>query len=1031
MSGISAGIGLISGINTAELINQLMALEARPIGNLQARIDKVDVKRAAFLALSAQLLAIQNAVANFDKISFFKRFNASSTNESVLTAIAGENAIPGSATFRVHSLVTNHSVVSRGLADADRTAIGMGTLTIEIGNGWVDRGTDLDELNGGEGVRRGVIAITDRSGATARIDLSMAFTLDDVLQAINSDTAIQVEAGVTGIASNGAQGDRIVIRDLSGGTGNLVVADVSGGSTAADLGIAVNVAADRIDGANLIRLDSSTLLASLNDGNGIARLRQSASGDDLLFSTSYGDFGVSLTDVLRLDTDLRAVNDGNGVRLGVIRITDRAGQSAEIDLTEAKTIRDVVEAIDAADVAVNVTAVNSRLLITDVSEAPDETAGPLEIEDVSGFAAADLGIAAQIEDDAVNGRDIYRMVTMGDLIRAINYAPGNESLVEASISQDGKGITLRALGFDNTVTVSAGQDTSGLISETGRDLGLLDATFTTNESFTSRPLIGGLNTVLLRSLSGGNGVQVGEVSFTDGLNQTTTIDFTTARTLQDVIDLINANAANSLVASVNSAGNGIVLRDESGGSSAVLISDVTGTLAADLNIAGTFDTTGGAGIESGNLQMQYISRQTELSGLNAGTGVTEGTFRITDSAGAAYYVNIGSDVSTIGDVLDRINLATPDTIEARVNDTGDGIVLIDTAGGDSALEIEDQHGGRAAADLRLAGTAGAGQNSIDGSFEIRIDVGPSDTLNEVARKLNEAGIGFAASVINDGGDVNPYSLTITSTVAGRRGELMIDSAGLDLGLDTLTRAQDAVVSMGVEGSAGSFLMTSSSNTLEDVMPGVTIDLLSASDEDVTITTAQDIDGIVESVSAFVDAYNGLQGAIDKHSSFDSETFERGPLLGDSTLDLIRTRLRRVVMQSFEETGGPVSRLFSVGLRLVGDNRLEFDEQKFREAYEESPKDVEQLFTTDDNGFGAVIQETLDELTRDFDGVLARKNDLLIDQQDLLNGRIDRLNDLLDAKRRRLEIQFASLESSLAALQGQQNALLSLVSSATG
>jgi flagellar hook-associated protein 2 len=86
-------------------------------------------------------------------------------------------------------------------------------------------------LNGTQGVRRGVVRITDREGGTAKIDLTTAVTLDDVLDAINSQSTANVKASV--------QGDHLVITDLTGAaTGTLTVKDLSGGYAAADLGIA-------------------------------------------------------------------------------------------------------------------------------------------------------------------------------------------------------------------------------------------------------------------------------------------------------------------------------------------------------------------------------------------------------------------------------------------------------------------------------------------------------------------------------------------------------------------------------------------------------------------------------------------------------------------------------------------------------------------------------------------------------------------------------------------------------------------------
>ena len=74
MSGISTGIGLISGIDTASLIDQLIAIERRPVETLQERVTAIDVQRAAFLELSAQLLAVQNTMTGFGKPSFFRQF---------------------------------------------------------------------------------------------------------------------------------------------------------------------------------------------------------------------------------------------------------------------------------------------------------------------------------------------------------------------------------------------------------------------------------------------------------------------------------------------------------------------------------------------------------------------------------------------------------------------------------------------------------------------------------------------------------------------------------------------------------------------------------------------------------------------------------------------------------------------------------------------------------------------------------------------------------------------------------------------
>ena len=241
----------------------------------------------------------------------------------------------------------------------------------------------------------------------------------------------------------------------------------------------------------------------------------------------------------------------------------------------------------------------------------------------------------------------------------------------------------------------------------------------------------------------------------------------------------------------------------------------------------------------------------------------------------------------------------------------------------------------------------------------------------------------------------------------------------------LSRPVDAVVTIGDDTAGTSLLVSSSTNTLDDVLEDVTLNLLSTSDEAVTVTVAQDMDSIIESIKTFVSSFNEVISTIDDNTSFNPDTLERGVLLGDGTVGTVRSRLTGVILRRFEGVPDSVSRLFSVGLRLGAGNRLEFDEDKFREVYDTSPQVVEELFLAEETGFGAIIQDVLDGMTRDFDGLIDRKNELYTNQQKLLNGRIDGLEILLDAKRARLEAQFIGLEISLASLQAQQNSLLSL------
>lgn len=1011
MGTISTGVGLMSGLDIQGLVEQLMAIEARPQKYLKQRVETLVSQRTAFLQLSAQILAVKSAAARFDEADFFKRAKATSSDENVIVATASEGALAGSYPFSVQSLVATHQMISSGFATADSTPVGVGTITLESAKARLAPPTALDSLNGGSGVRRGAIRITDRSGASAEIDLSSALTIDDVVEAINGQVSVNVTASVSG--------GHLVLTDHTGQTtGSLTVQEVEGGHTAADLGLLVSAAANVLTGRELVYLTEDTLLSSLNDGNGV---RRDGVLDDLQIQLRDGStIDVSLSNNLRSETRLAALNGGAGVRLGTIRITNRAGDSADVDLTGATTIQDIQSSISDAGLDLSVTLINSYLLITDKSGSEDSE-GTLKIEDVGGgFAARDLGIAQEVEGASLTGADIYGVRTLGDVLRAINLDSENTGALVAAISDDGYGITLTDTSVGTgTTTVVALQDPLGNDSGAAEDLGILTASGT--GTIASRHLIAGLETVLLRSLNGGRGVDQGIILLTARDGTETQIELIGLNTLSEVIEAINALSETSKIsAAINAAGNGIVLKDFSPGTGALDVADLAGSTAQDLGIYGSVmaDT-----LDGGNLQRQYISATTRLEDLNAGRGIARGTFTITDSSGARATVDLtqGNEV-TLADVIREIKTRGIG-VEASINATGDGLLLTDTAGGAGRLTVVDGGAGTAA-DLNIAGTADEGQTTIDGSFEIHIEVDPGEGLNAVASKINGARAGVSASVLSDGSSTNPYRLLLASELSGSRGEMMVDTGGLDLSFSTLVEARDAVVFLGDPGSSSSLMLTSSTNTLDGVVPNVTIDLLATSSAPVQVSVAPDVEGLVTDMKTFVTTFNTVLDSMDELTAFDAKTGERAVLTGDSTVQRIRNRLYGIVRHAVT-TGGVYDRLNDVGLSLRNGARLQFDEDRFRQAMAENPQDVQALFTQAETGLGAIIDEELTALTESGSGLIDRHNEAIRSQEELLNDRIAAMQVLLDAKEQRLLNQFYAMEEALARLDAQQSALSGL------
>jgi len=94
MGQITSSIGLISGINTGQLIDQLMALEQAPVTHLQARMAVANAQKTAYTDLNTKLQSLQQVGQALELPATFAATTANSSDENVLTATTGTGAAP-------------------------------------------------------------------------------------------------------------------------------------------------------------------------------------------------------------------------------------------------------------------------------------------------------------------------------------------------------------------------------------------------------------------------------------------------------------------------------------------------------------------------------------------------------------------------------------------------------------------------------------------------------------------------------------------------------------------------------------------------------------------------------------------------------------------------------------------------------------------------------------------------------------------------------------------------------------------------
>jgi flagellar hook-associated protein 2 len=188
----SLGIGTGS-LDTASLVEQLMAIERQPITRLDTKEAAFNAQISAFGSVKSRLSTLQSAAATLADPNDLAGFAATVGDSDVLSATAGTFARPGSYTIDVQQLARAQKSFS-SLYGAG-TSFGAGTLSFTI-NGSTQ---DVVLASGGN-------------------------SLQDVANAVN-DAGIGVRATVV----TGDAGSRLVLTSRETGTDNAFTLSVSSG----------------------------------------------------------------------------------------------------------------------------------------------------------------------------------------------------------------------------------------------------------------------------------------------------------------------------------------------------------------------------------------------------------------------------------------------------------------------------------------------------------------------------------------------------------------------------------------------------------------------------------------------------------------------------------------------------------------------------------------------------------------------------------------------------------------------------------
>lgn len=321
----------------------------------------------------------------------------------------------------------------------------------------------------------------------------------------------------------------------------------------------------------------------------------------------------------------------------------------------------------------------------------------------------------------------------------------------------------------------------------------------------------------------------------------------------------------------------------------------------------------------------------------------------------------------------------------------------------------------------------------------------SGSLDDVVSAVNASAAGVTALKVASGKDASgavQYRLQLTSTATGATGDFSVHrgtAAQVEAGTapDLLAEPGAAVVKTARDasltlyaGTTAEQVVTSSSNTFADLLPGVsvTVSAAAATATPVTVTVARDTatsgkvaSGLVSSLNAVLSAISSGQATTTTTSATGATTVKGGAYTGESSVRATQTALQSAASAPID--GKSPS---SIGISISRDGTFAYDADKFQAALAADPVGTQSMMSTLADRIAVAATSASDKTTGTLTQVVTGQQSVVKD----LGVRIADWDLRLTARRATLQTTYNNLEVKLQSLQAQSTWLSSQITSLT-
>lgn len=406
-------------------------------------------------------------------------------------------------------------------------------------------------------------------------------------------------------------------------------------------------------------------------------------------------------------------------------------------------------------------------------------------------------------------------------------------------------------------------------------------------------------------------------------------------------------------------------------------------------------------------QKRSVSGTNSAVTVTAESGVAVQSFSITDTVLAQKNVKQSGSFSS----------------ETATISSGAGTMTLSIGGEDYAI------------DYTAATTLSDLQEAINAKMLITDEEGKS--VQKVKASILQVGSGDYRLILTSGESGSDQNISLSDSLGGTLNTQLLpyNATGSDDGItDNPDGMQDIQAARDSTFKFNGISITRSTNSIDDIISGVTINLLEESTTGANIAITQDVAAISDEMTTFVQNYNTLMSELSDMTTSDTEAGTVGVFNGDNSINSIKREVNKLITSINSDSYS----LAKFGIDLSQDGVMSFNSATFTTEFNKDTTLSEKFFsgltTTTDGNIETVdgvytSMKTLMERYLNSTGILTNLSSSVTNEIKTLGENKTRSQALLDARYESMTARFIQYDAIISKLENQFSSLQQQISMA--